>query len=79
VPSYTPRRRDYDAPIVDKASREQGKLPAFDIKARVLVDLDINLALELGDYIIDHKPDNPAIWALGCRLRDLVPLDKEDR
>ncbi len=55
---------------------ERKKDPAFEIKARVVIELDVNLALELGDFLIDSRPTNKAIWALGCRLSEIVPPKK---
>jgi hypothetical protein len=49
---------------------------AFTVDTKIKVDLDVNLALELGDFITDNKPENTALWALGCRLRDIIPPDE---
>jgi len=54
-------------------TREKPKVPAFTIKHRVEVALDLNLALDIGDFLVSCKPDNPAIMAFGLQLQNLVP------
>lgn len=66
------RSEEIDRPPVE------GKLPAFEVKpVRIVLTLDINLALALGDFLMDSKPKNKALWALGARLRDIVPPEKD--
>lgn len=64
--------------ISDVSVPPVGKQPAFEVTARVILNLDVNLALTLGDFIVDHKPTNGALWALGCKLRDLIPPEKDE-
>ena len=54
-------------------NRNNPKEPSFAIKHRVDVDLDLNLALDIGDFIVACKPTNPAIMAFGLQLQNLVP------
>lgn len=49
------------------------KEPSFSIKHRVDIDLDLNLALDIGDFIVACKPTNSAIMAFGLQLQKLVP------
>lgn len=65
-----------DSTINQPRLRDKEKEPSFYVKCRVEIDMDVNLALELGDFIVNHGCDNQAIMALGFRLRDLVPYDK---
>lgn len=54
-------------------NRNKPKEISFAIKHRVDVDLDLNLALDIGDFIVACKPTNPAIMAFGLQLQNLVP------
>jgi hypothetical protein len=54
-------------------AREKPKVPAFTIKHRVEVALDLNLALDIGDFLVACKPENPAIMAFALQLQNLVP------
>jgi hypothetical protein len=50
----------------DKPARPINKPPAF--KARVVLELDLDLAYELGCFILDNKAANPAVMAIGHQL-----------
>jgi len=54
-------------------NRNKPKEPSFSIKHRVDVNLDLNLALDIGDFIVACKSTNPAIMAFGLQLQNLVP------
>lgn len=45
--------------------------PAFKIDAYVRLELEANLAIELGDLIVEHGGDNKAMFALGKQLQSL--------
>lgn len=47
------------------------KAPAFSIRHRVDLELDLELALAIGDHILSSQCSNPAIVALGHRLQNL--------
>jgi hypothetical protein len=52
--------------------------PAFQVDSQVTVRLDLWLAVELGDFILSHFPENPAIRAVGHQLQNIIPPEKSD-
>lgn len=58
-----------------RQNKEKSKQQSFAIKHRVDVELDLNLALDIGDFIVACKPNNPAIMAFGIQLQNLIPPD----
>jgi hypothetical protein len=55
------------------------KAPAFSIRHRVDLELDLDFALALGDHILSNQCSNPAIVALGHQLQNLEPYEKDDQ
>lgn len=52
------------------------KRVAFKIApVEVTLTLDLDMAVALGDFILDKHPDNPAIAALGYQLQNIMPPD----
>lgn len=43
----------------------------------VNVTLDLDMAVALGDFILEQHPENPAIAALGHQLQNIMPPDPE--
>jgi len=66
-----------DESKMDKRFPTAKKTPAFSIRHRVDLELDLDLALALGDYILSGHCSNPAIVALGYQLQNLDPYEKE--
>jgi len=64
---------NYDKSNRNNQNKDKTKTPAFTIKHRVEVALDLNLALDIGDFLVSCKPNNPAIMAFGLQLQNLVP------
>jgi len=56
---------------MEKRSPVAKKAPAFSIRHRVDLELDLELALAIGDHILSSQCSNPAIVALGHRLQNL--------
>lgn len=59
-----------------KAKIQDQKPPAFTLRCRVELELDLDLATYLGDYILSRKCDNPAAVALAHQLQKLIPLER---
>ena len=59
--------------------RKSKKAPAFAIRHRVDLELDIDLALALGDHLLSTKCPNPALVALAHQLQNLLPPEKEEQ
>lgn len=52
-----------------QANRETIKKSAFTLEpVTVKVELDLDMAIALGDFILESHPNNPAIVALGYEL-----------
>jgi len=51
------------------------KKSAFTIKSNVTVELDFDMALVLGKFIVDSCPENTAVMALGHQLCNLEDPD----
>jgi hypothetical protein len=58
------------APFV-KGRRKTDKKSAFSVNSNVKVELDFDMALALGRFIIDSRSENTAIMALGHQLTNL--------
>lgn len=54
------------------------KAPAFTIRHRVDLELDMDLALALGDHLLSSSCPNPALVAMAHQLQNLLPPDKEE-
>jgi hypothetical protein len=54
------------------------KAPAFSIRHRVDLELDMDLALALGDHLLSSSCPNPALVALAHQLQNLLPPEKDD-
>lgn len=53
---------------------------AFQIApVKVDVTFDLDMAVALGDFILEKRPDNPAIAALGHQLQNIMPPDQEQQ
>lgn len=63
--------------IMDR-NRVPKKAPAFTIRHRVDLELDMDLALALGDHLLSTSCPNPALVALAHQLQNLLPPDKEE-
>ena len=50
----------------------RNKKSAFTIKSSVSVELDFDMALALGRFIVDSRPENTAVMALGHQLCNLA-------
>lgn len=55
-----------------KGQRSERCLPAFAIDDRIRLDIEYELAGELGRLILDSDTQNTALLALGHQLRNLV-------
>ena len=42
----------------------------------VNLTLDLDMAVTLGDFILDHRPENPALAALGHQLQNIMPPEQ---
>ena len=58
------------APFV-RGRRKTDKKSAFSVNSNVKVELDFDMALALGKFIIDSRSENTAIMALGHQLVNL--------
>jgi len=47
------------------------KPPAFKIDAMVRIEIAADLAIEIGDLIIEAGTENKALWAFGKQLQSL--------
>jgi len=47
------------------------KRPSFEIDERLTVMIDFDLAVELGNFILDHGAANKAVYAFGIRLKKM--------
>lgn len=66
----------------ESRDRSREELPAFTVDPRINLTLDYNLAIELGQLIRRVRPNNPALAALGFRLRSIEespPPSEDDR
>ena len=54
----------------------RNKKSAFTIKSSVNVELDFDMALALGRFIVDSRPENTAVMALGHQLCNLAEEDE---
>lgn len=59
------------------------KQPAFRIDSvRITMSMDLAMASALGDFILDHRPENTAIAAMGHQLlniyNDYEPRDHQE-
>jgi hypothetical protein len=54
-----------------KARRKPDKKSAFSVNSDVRLNLDFDMALALGKFIIDSRSENTAIMALGHQLINL--------
>jgi hypothetical protein len=54
-----------------KARRKPDKKSAFSVNSDVRLNLDFDMALALGKFIIDSRSENTAIMALGHQLVNL--------
>ena len=53
---------------------KKNKQPAFVMKpVDVDLKLDLDMAIALGDFILENHPGNPAILALGHQLQNIMP------
>lgn len=53
------------------------KRVAFKIApVEVTVTFDLDMAVALGDFILEKRPENPAIVALGHQLQNIMPPDQ---
>lgn len=43
----------------------------------VNLKLDLDLALALGDFILEHRPENTAILAMAHQLQNILPPEPE--
>lgn len=59
-----------------RSTKNNTKPPAFAIRHRVELELDFDLALSLGDFLLANHCDNQAIVALGHQLQNLLPMEK---
>jgi hypothetical protein len=50
---------------------------SFVVEKRIQLLLDFDLAVALGDYLLDYMPDNKALVALGHQLQKLSPPDED--
>lgn len=57
----------------DKPKRTAFTLVPVEVK----LCLDLDMAIALGDFILENRSDNPAIVALGYQLQNIFPPDKE--
>ena len=58
----------------------KNKKSAFTLApVQVNLVLDLDMAVLLGDFILDAHPVNPAILALGHQLQNIIPLDPVER
>ena len=51
------------------------KKPAFLVRHRVELELDFDLALSLGDFLLRNHCENQAIVALAHQLSNLLPVE----
>jgi len=54
-----------------RGRRKTDKKSAFSVNSNVKVELDFDMALALGRFIIDSRSENTAIMALGHQLTNL--------
>lgn len=59
-----------------RPAKNVSKPPAFSIRHRVELELDFDLALSLGDFLLTNHCENQAIVALGHQLQNLLPMEK---
>lgn len=56
------------------------KQPAFRIESvRIVMSMDLALATALGDFILDHRPENSALAAMGHQLLNYQDFDPRDQ
>lgn len=53
------------------ARRLPPKPLSFEVDERIGIKIDFDLALDLAELIVNAQPDNPALMALGLRLKSL--------
>jgi hypothetical protein len=70
--------RNYSGNSKRQSVKHSKKPPAFTVKHVVTVELDPELALSIGDYLLKDRCDNPAIVAFGHQLQN-IGLDIYDR
>lgn len=56
----------------DKTKRKRSSLPAFEIDDRIILNVEYELAGQLGDLILASDTENTALLALGHQLRNLI-------
>lgn len=56
----------------DKVQRKSSKLPAFDIDDRIYLRIERELAVQLGDLVLQTDTKNTALLAIGHQLRNLA-------
>jgi len=65
--------------IRNKMNETKPKRTAFTIApVEVKLVLDLDMAIALGDFILEARPSNPAIVALGHQLQNIMPPDLSD-
>lgn len=57
-------------------AQSQKKRPSFVVDDRIKLDLDIDLALALGDFILQSETPNSALVAFGHQLNNLAESDE---
>ena len=56
----------------EKPRKSSNKLPAFDIDDRIYLRIERELAVQLGDLVLQTDTNNTALLAIGHQLRNLV-------
>jgi len=52
--------------------------PQFTITVpRIVIEIEIPVALRLGDFIVEHSPPDKALMALGHQLQNISPPEKD--
>ena len=70
VQEEDPRYQNPAVPFV-RGRRKTDKKSAFSVNSNVRLELDFDMALALGRFIIDSRSENTAIMALGHQLTNL--------
>jgi len=56
----------------DKTPRKSSKLPAFDVDDRIYLRIERELAVQLGELVLQTDTKNTALLAIGHQLRNLA-------
>jgi len=47
------------------------------IVPRIVIEIEIPVALRLGDFIVENSPPDKALMALGHQLQNICPPEKD--